>query len=150
LIGAAGCLLGVVLLGSSLFGVYAGDQLPTARLFKVLPDADKALRIFPYACLVIAVFGATVSWLASLNLVNRTAIRQREVIALRDAKAYGLIVVSAILVSMLGAGGGSGHIGPSEYHYYSLAGLVPNSDPASYYRSTFAMGFGGEWNDTGS
>ena len=150
LIGAAGCLLGLVLLGSSLFGLYAGDQLPTARLFKLLPDADKALRLFPYACLIIAVFGATVSWLASLSPSNRAAVRRREVIALRDAKAYGLIFTAAILVSMLGAGGWSGHIGPSEYHYYSLAGLVPNSDPASYFRSTFAVGFGGEWNDTGS
>ena len=146
LIGAAGCLLGVMLLGSSLFGWYDGDQLPVARLFKVLPDADKALRIFPYACLAIAVFGATVSWLASLDLMNRAAVRRRDITALRDAKVYGLIFAAAILVSMLGSGGWSGHIGPGDFHKYSLAGLVPHSDAVAYYRGSFDMGFAGEWN----
>ena len=146
IIGAAGCLLGLLLLGTTLLGSYAGDQLPTTRLFKLLPDVDKVLHALPIGCLVIAALGATVSWLAALDLHNRVASRRAEIIVLRHARAYGLVIVLAIIVSMLSSGGWSGQIGSSEYHGYSLAGLIPHSDAATFFRSSFDIGFGEEWN----
>src|SRR5262249_38992263 len=54
-----------------------------------------------------------------------------------------------ILLSLLSSGGWSGYIGSGESYWYSLAGLVPHSDANAYYRASFDMGFGGEW-DLGS
>src|SRR6202011_391668 len=47
-------------------------------------------------------------------------------------------------------GGWSAHFNPTDPNYMSIAGLVPHSDSAGYYKDTFHLAFFGDWELMGS
>jgi hypothetical protein len=134
------------------YGIYAGDALPTAMIFRLISTVDLTVIEFfaPYSILGIAALGSVFAWLATLHLVPATPLRRTEAALMRIWNWWGLPVVACLFLFSLSAGGWSGHIRTIDLNYMSLAGLAPNSDARGYFTDAFHQAFWGRWELMGS
>ena len=135
-----------------VYGIFAGDALPTATIFRVVSTVDlAAIEPFaPYLILCIAALGSALAWLGSLRFVPATPLRRTERALMRMWNWCGLPVIGCLFLFSLSAGGWSGHIRTDDLNYMSLAGLAPNSDGRGYFTDAFHQAFWERWEWMGS
>ena len=138
----------ILYVGTIVYGVTAGDALPTATVFRLIPYARSVTAIAPYAPLAILAFGAlgaALAWLAWFGLVPVGPLNQLELAQARLWRIFGLPVLLCLFLFALSAGGWSGFAHVTDMNYMSIAGLVPHSDSSAYYKDTFHLAYFGDW-----
>ena len=134
--------------GTIAYGSTKGDALPTATVFHLIPWARLVTDIVPFAPLGLVVFaavGAALTWLAWFELIPPVRSRELEFAQMRLWQIFGLPVLLCLFLFTLSAGGWSGYVHTTDLNYMSLAGLVPHSDSAGYYKDTFHLAYFGDW-----
>lgn len=130
-------LLGFALVyaGSIAYGLVAGFALPTAAFSLLLPHPNSVIEIeenWPFVILGLAAIGAGLDWFAWLRLLDRQRVLRNRNVAHRLLCRWGLPLTVLAYVFGLSDGGWSGHVGPLDLNYMSLAGLMPYSDAQAY------------------
>lgn len=148
---ASGAIVAIaaIYLATIFWGAASGHALPTASIFRIWPTAnlvwDKAL-FASHAMVVAAGIGAASAWLATLGFIASEDQQRLEAKLTRLWIFAGVPVVALCLLFQMSGGGWSGRFSPLEYHYMSLAGLVPFSDAHTYYAAPFEAIYQAQWN----
>jgi len=133
---------------SVVYGTIAGDALPTATIFRLVPGRviESIEPYLPIAVLLVATLGTVFGWGASLSVAAAACVRETER-RLRYLWGWcGLPVIFAFFLLSLSAGGWSHHVRQDDVNnYVSIAGLIPHSDAYSYYSDAFRLAMNGSW-----
>jgi hypothetical protein len=135
-----------------LYGFYAGDALPTATVFGLVPGPVLAIveSLVPYALLAFAAIGAALAWIGNRGApAVRHRLRRTEIALARLWSLWGLPVIACLLLFSLSSGGWSGSIRTVDLNY-NLAGLIPYSDGGAYFMDGFQQMYWDRWGIVGS
>jgi hypothetical protein len=135
-------------LATILWGLFAGDALPTATIFRIIPGSANLSDwepLAPLALLLLASLGAAASWLGEARILDRHAVRRNEITLLRLWSRWGLVCICCLLIFSLSAGGWSGRVRMVDATYFSMAGLIPHSDAFGYLESFYNNIVAGDW-----
>ena len=130
---------------SIVYGMLAGDALPTATIFRLLPMLASIEPSLPVAILLLAAAGTVLAWAASFGVLPVVLVQETERRMSRLWGLCGLPAILALFLVSLSAGGWSDHIRPGDQNAASLAGLIPHADALSYYSDTFRLALWGTW-----
>jgi hypothetical protein len=139
---AAAAIIGIGYLGTIIFGLWAGDALPTARFFTLHPALRAVSFLEPYVPLWIlaaSAFGALLSWAGSAKILDAPLIQKSECGLARFWRFAGLPLLILFFLMMLSGGGWSGVFRPLDQNYMSIASLIPESDAWSYFESSLRV-----------
>jgi hypothetical protein len=139
---AAAAIIGVGYLGTIIFGLWAGDALPTARFFTLHPALRAVSFLEPYVPLWIlaaSAFGALISWAGSASILDAPLIQKSECGLARFWRLAGLPLLILFFLLMLSGGGWSGLFRPLDQNFMSIASLIPESDAWSYFESALRV-----------
>jgi hypothetical protein len=147
-------LCGVGLIGPvsyvvcSLYALATGWALPTTALIRWSPIAQWAAHNEPflgYLLLMLAGFGASVTWLAGTNAQHRRFVESDE-LSLRRLLAWcGFPIVACAFVFCTSAMW-EGILRPGDLNSFNIGGLVPFSDAANYLAAAHDQAKDGLWN----
>jgi hypothetical protein len=135
-----------------VYGIHAGDALPTATVFRLVPAPALTVveSLVPYALLAFAATGAALAWIANRGAASaRHALRRTEIALARIWGLWGLPVIACLLLFSLSSGGWSGGTRAVDLNY-NLAGLIPISDAGAYFMDAFQQMYWDRWGVVGS
>jgi hypothetical protein len=135
-----------------LYGIHAGDALPTATIFRLVQMPAWAVieSLVPYALLAFAATGASFAWIGNRGAPTaRHALRRTEIALARIWSLWGLPVIACLLLFSISSGGWSGRIRAVDLNY-NLAGLIPYSDGGAYFMDAFQQMYWDRWGVVGS
>ena len=133
--------------GSIIYGLLAGEALPTATLLRH-PSFEWLVALEPFfgtGLLVFAGAGTLLARIGTWDSAWRDSMQESERALTRLWSRCGLSVILCLLLLSLSSGGWSGHIRPADRNYVSLAGLIPYSDANSYFIAALEQTTLGDW-----
>jgi hypothetical protein len=141
-----------VYIASIIYGLFAGDALPTTALFRLVPGdiLEQIESALPMGVLLFAAVGTLLAWAASWRAVPVELIRNTERRLIDMWSVCGLPVILSFFLFSMSSGGWSGHARPIDVNYMSLGGLIPHSDARAYFSDIFHQAVTGRWDVLGS
>ena len=144
-VAAAASFYGVTI----LYGLTAGDALPPATLFALIPAVHRISEIEPYLpwiLLAVAAVGTLCGWAATAQILSPSELQAHERWLIRFWSYAGFPTFAFALLFAMAGGGWSGHFASADVNYMSVGGLVPHSDARAYYSSAFELAYWHHWN----
>ncbi len=131
-----------------IYALLTGSALPTATPIQSTPLATLAAEwepLFHLLLIVLAMLGATASWLSFIAFRGVAAQRRDELLLGRFLRRWGVFLaigLSVFSVSAIWAGVPRA----DDLNWASIAGLIPFSDANGYFAATHDQAKDGSWN----